>query len=113
MKIQSGSLQKNVKHTDGLRICVMRRIKPSFKFDMWVPNLAPSEELLQAYVINKDMSWEEFKQLYTEQVINNQEKLIKAIVCLSNYTNVTILCWEKSQRYCHRSLLIKACLKVK
>lgn len=108
MNIVTKSLQLPKKPTDGLRVCVMRRIKPEYTFDMWIPQLAPSEKLLSDYVINKKITWEQFVPKYQKE-ITRQKKLIRSVVQLSRVSKVTLLCWEKSARRCHRSLLLAAC----
>lgn len=93
---------------DGLRVCVMRRIKPGYDFDIWIPGLAPSESLLKKYVIDKSMSWPGFSRLYMRQMAS-QKHLIRMLVYLSVSTKITLLCWEKSAKFCHRSLLLAEC----
>ncbi len=89
----------------------MRRIKPEYRFDMWIPKLAPSEILLQAYVINKRINWKEFSLRYKKEILNKNQKMIKLLIHMSKYSDITLLCAEKSARYCHRGQILKECRK--
>ncbi len=109
MNVRTKSLQKLKSRTDGIRICVMRRIRPEYDFDIWIPRLAPPESLLKKYVIDKKITWNEFVPFYQNRVIDKNKRLIRMLVDLSKTTNITLLCWEKSATRCHRSLLLKAC----
>lgn len=92
-----------------IRICVMHRIHPEYLFDIWLPTLAPSEKLLKAYVIEKKMSWKLFSKKYIKEVINKNMKFIVLLCDLAKKHKIALLCGEKSPKYCHRSLIIKAC----
>lgn len=85
----------------------MRRIKPEYKFDVWLPKLAPSEKLLKAYVVDKIMSWRAFSAEYDKKVLKKNKKLIDFLKDLAKQQKITLLCWEKSEKRCHRSLLLK------
>jgi len=90
----------------------MRRIRPEYDFDMWIPKLSPPENLLNDYVIDKKISWKVFSNRFYKQVILKNKKLIKIIVELSKKNKVVLLCAEKNSRYCHRSIVLKECLKL-
>lgn len=113
--IGTKSINKPKAKTDGIRICVMRRIRPEYNFDMWIPELAPSEKLLNAYVIDKQISWEVFSKRYTQERLlkARTKRLIETLVFLSRSSKITLLCGEVSAKYCHRSLIIKECIKTK
>lgn len=87
----------------------MRRIKPEFKFDIWLPNLAPSTKLLKDYHEEK-VNWEEFTKRYKKEVFKKQEKYLDLILYLEKKGTITILCWEKKGENCHR-LLVASRLK--
>ncbi len=84
----------------------MRRIKPEYDFDIWIPAIAPSEALLKQYVINKTISWKKFKTLYIKEIIPHKQYLLQAILNISKKSTITLLCWEQQARYCHRSILL-------
>src|SRR5919197_571112 len=68
-------------------------------------DLAPSEELFQAFITDKTIDWPEYKKrFYTE--IKNNPKAQKALDFLANYNGiVTLLCYCKDENLCHRSLV--------
>ena len=103
------SLQAPKQPQDGLRVCVMRRIKPTYDFDIWAPLLSPSEKLLQAYVINQEMSWDEFKPLFLKELAKTGEDFLSFLCDLATKQNVTLLCWEEKPDFCHRRLLAEKC----
>ena len=109
------SIHKKPHKNDGLRICVMRRIHPEYNFHIWIPEIAPPEALLKRYVIQKNITWDEFSTMYTQHVLSKiQVKLIiKSLVFMSQSSKITLLCGEKSIKHCHRSLIICECMKLK
>lgn len=98
------SIQKKSKKADGIRICIMRRIKPEFEFDMWIPRLSPSTELLKDYHHGK-LSWKEFANLFTQQVLETEEIYLSVIINIAQKNPVTLLCWELTPKTCHRRLV--------
>lgn len=110
--IQTKSFLEPKTRADGIRISVMRRHKPEYDFDIWLPKLAPSERLLKAYVKEKTMGWEEFASEYKRKILAKNMKYIKLIVAMAELSPVSILCWEEDAAYCHRSLVEAACLEL-
>jgi len=111
MILQTKSFQAKKSRTDGIRICVMRRPALEFEFDLWLPHVAPSEELLQQYVIDKTMSWNEFQPKFLKELKKNK-KYLELIIELTQNHSVTLLCWENTADSCHRSLLARECKKI-
>lgn len=111
MKILTKSIHKSKNKEDGVRICVMRHIRPEYDFDIWIPNLAPSEKLLDDYIVKKTIVWIEFKKIYKENILIRNYDLLKLLVLLANHTTITLLCGEDSVRFCHRKLIIEECKK--
>lgn len=101
---KSVHVKKNKK--DGMRICVMRRIRPEYDFDLWIPKLAPQEKLLKDYVISKKISWQDFSKKYKRQTLSKNKKLLKMLLILSKKSRITLLCSEKSYKKCHRKLIM-------
>lgn len=97
---------------DGLRICVMRRIKPEYEFDMWLPAIAPSEQLLTDYVIEKKIGWDEFSTAFRKHILTKRKKYLVLLSDMAKKQKITLLCGEKSARYCHRRVLIEECEKL-
>ncbi len=108
MTLLSKSIHAPREREDGIRICVMRRIKDDFDFDMWWPALAPSTELLNAYNAG-EVTWEKYLPRFEGEVLNNSEKMpyFQALRSLSQNTVVTLLCHEEDDEFCHRRLLIE------
>ena len=63
MEIKSKSVFEDESKDDGFRICVMRFIRDSYRYDLWLQELAPSIELLNDYR-NKKMNWKEYEERY-------------------------------------------------
>ncbi|MGE0823082.1 MAG: DUF488 domain-containing protein [Candidatus Binatia bacterium] len=108
--------------TSGLRILATRfrgRGLPASRYDVWMPSLGPSEELLRAAKV-KQISWTEFARRYRAELflggpIDSQNKTIKnhgqkftlrLIKRLARAGHVTLMCHcAEEQRHCHRHLL--------
>lgn len=88
---------------DGIRICIMRFIKPSYKFDIWIPKLAPSENLLRYYQ-KGNISWEDYEKEY-KKILEENSNLIELISNQAVGYDITLLCFEKTPEKCHRRLL--------
>lgn len=92
---------------DGTRICVMRYVKDFYKYDEHMICLAPSKRLLNKYRSSLSMSWEEFRAKYVWEMMYQSDK-IEALKRRSEAGEViTLLCWEKNDKFCHRSILKK------
>ena len=107
---------------DGLRILVTRfrgRGLPASRYDVWMPNLGPSERLLSAVQHGK-ISWAQFsreyrKELYLDGPIDRRSRTIKnhgqkftlrLVKQLARAGRVTLVCHcAKDQAQCHRRLL--------
>lgn len=111
MEIQTKSVQAKPKKTDGIRICIMRRIMPEFVFDIWMPTLSPSTKLLKKYH-EKESSWNEYEVLFTKEVLDTQQKYLKIVSDIAKDNNITLLCWEETPKMCHRRLVAERLQKV-
>ncbi|MFA5034033.1 MAG: DUF488 family protein [bacterium] len=93
---------------DGIRILVMRkwpRGVPKANVDRWIKELGPSTELLNDWTEHK-INWGEYEKRYRCEMENpERQQSIRKIAELSGEKAVTLLCWEKSDEYCHRRLL--------
>ena len=123
--IKLGQLKKGKSLLDkdlyGFRINIARRVIRGVKradqklyYHDWLngresgnPNfeLAPTEELYQAYIKFKTISWSEYVEKFTDE-INNNPKAQNALKKQSVYDGtVTILCHCADDNLCHRSLV--------
>jgi uncharacterized protein YeaO (DUF488 family) len=114
---------------DGLRILAARfrgRAVPTNRYDVWMPSLAPSEQLLRALQADR-ISWATFSRDYRRELkmdgpidsrsntIKNhgQKFTLRLLARLAKQSNVTLLCHcSEDQLRCHRHLLQKAILGV-
>jgi len=102
---------------EGLRIGTVRRPprgvpKPEFAsrnfYDVWLPDLAPSEELLKfgQTAGGNDQQWRTFVKRYRAEM-NQPEKirLLDLLAALSRQTNFSVGCYCADENRCHRSVL--------
>jgi len=109
---------------DGLRILATRyrgRGLPANRYDVWMANLAPSENLLEAALGNR-IKWGEFGRRYRKELTeggsidernrtiknHGQKFTLRLIQELGRSRNVTLLCHcDEDRKQCHRHLLKK------
>lgn len=114
MMLKNKSILLPKTDTDGIRVCVMNSIHPEYQFDCWLPCLAPSRPLVEAYVINKEITWEEFKTAYLrEQAERDNHLILQSLATLIKQAHqegkdVTLLCFEEEISHCHRQLIVEA-----
>jgi uncharacterized protein YeaO (DUF488 family) len=101
---------------EGLRIGTVRRPprgvpKNEFAsrnfYDVWLPNLAPSEKLLkEGLSVADERGWKAFARRYrAEMKAPDVARLLEALAALSHQTNFSVGCYCADQSRCHRSLL--------
>ncbi|MBC8435337.1 DUF488 domain-containing protein [archaeon] len=110
---------------DGLRVSVMsrhtlndgitpdKRIVPGKTYDVWRKDLAPTPKLVGDHYHGK-VSWNEFTERYTNYL--RRPEVTGLVSDLANESmfgreNVTLLCVEENAFECHRSILVKECLR--
>ena len=109
---------------DGMRILAARfrgRGLPASRYDVWMPNLGPSEKLLRAYLGGK-LSWAEFgrkyrRELFDESAVDKANQTIKnhgqkftlrLLQSLGKRGDITLMCQcAEDENHCHRHLLRK------
>lgn len=77
-------------------------------FDVWLPELAPSAELLAwAHAAPlTDHRWKQYVRRYRREMNRPEGKhLIEALAALSRHTNFAVGCYCDNPARCHRSLL--------
>ncbi|SRR5258708_4660533 len=109
--LKTKSFQAKKSRADGLRVCVMRRVKPEYEYDIWLKELSPTEKLLQAYVIDHTMDWKKFTPLFLKQ-LQKKQHILKLLIEVAEKQTVTLLCWEETSEFCHRSLVAQACARL-
>jgi uncharacterized protein YeaO (DUF488 family) len=105
------------RHPDeGIRLGTVRRPPRGVKktdyeklnfFDVWLPNLSPSEELLHKKLVKEDGSgWKAFEQRFRAELKQpDKSHLLDALAALSHVTNFSIGCYCSNEKLCHRSIL--------
>ena len=123
------SVHSRIETSDGLRILTARgrgRGLPADRFDVWMANLGPSEELRDAILTGK-ISWSEYRRRYLKELLepggvdernqriknHGQKFTLRLLQHLATKETVTLLCHcAEDEKHCHRHLL-KALLEKK
>jgi len=101
---------------EGLRIGTVRRPPRGIRkedyaskniYDVWFPNLSPSEALLkEASSLKDENSWKVFKRRFiAEMKLPAARRDLDLLAALSHQTNFAIGCYCKDKSRCHRSIL--------
>ena len=101
---------------EGLRIGTVRRPprgvrKEEFAskniYDVWFPNLSPSQELLQRFFpLDNEKDWKIFKrQFLAEMKQPGPSRDLDLLAALSHQSNFSVGCYCEDESRCHRSLL--------
>jgi uncharacterized protein YeaO (DUF488 family) len=107
---------------EGLRIGTVRRPPRGVRkedyaakniYDVWFPNLSPSETLLKEFLATDDeKSWKAFKRKFlAEMKAPEASKDLDLLAALSHHTNLAIGCYCENENRCHRALLKELLLK--
>ena len=76
-------------------------------YDVWLPDLAPSEALVkQALHASDERAWRRFAKRYRAEM-NRPEatRLLVLLAVLSRQTNLSVGCYCAEEARCHRSVL--------
>lgn len=113
---------------DGLRILATRfrgRGLPTTRYDVWMPSLGPSEQLLRS-VLAGIIDWKTFAKRYREELFldgpidarsetiknHGQKFTLRLLRALGEKQNVTVMCHcDEDAAQCHRFLLQKEILR--
>jgi uncharacterized protein YeaO (DUF488 family) len=76
-------------------------------YDVWLPNLAPSEALLRgARRATDERSWRSFASRYRAEMKRPEaSRLLDLLAALSHTAAFSVGCYCEDERRCHRSLL--------
>ena len=75
------------------------------EYDVRLPELAPSSELLRKWR-DRTISWERFRRSYRAEMRRPERKyLIPLFAALSRVTTVSIGCYCRDEARCHRAVL--------
>ena len=76
-------------------------------YDVWLPELAPSEALLKAgRAADDDAAWQRFARRYRVEMKGPEKvRLLDLLSALSRQTSLSVGCYCADERRCHRSIL--------
>jgi uncharacterized protein YeaO (DUF488 family) len=76
-------------------------------YDVWLPDLAPSEGLVkQALGASDERSWRTFVKRYRAEMKRPETtRLLVLLAALSHETNLAVGCYCAEEARCHRSVL--------
>lgn len=101
---------------EGLRIGTVRRPPRGVRkedyakrniYDVWFPNLAPTEALLKAFFpVEDEKSWRAFRRRFlAEMKLPEARRDLDLLAALSHQTDFSVGCYCEKEVHCHRSLL--------
>ena len=101
---------------EGLRIGTVRRPprgvpKAEFAtrdyYDVWLPNLAPSVELMaQAKAATTPAQWDAFARKFRAEMIEHDaSRVLDLLAALSKTTHFSVGCYCEDENRCHRGVL--------
>jgi len=98
----------------GLSVGVTRQVPRGVKkteyvsggyFDVWLPVLSPSKELVSAYMGGK-IPWKDFAKRYRKEMSKpDPRSVIRLIAAMAAKHPVNLGCFCEDESRCHRSLL--------
>ena len=101
--------------SEGLRIGTVRRpprgvSKADYArkniYDVWFPNLAPSEALLREFMPLDDEAWPRFRRRYLAEMKQPVPRRdIELLAALSHQASFSVGCYCEDESRCHRTLL--------
>lgn len=103
-------------HGEGLRLGTVRRPPRGVPkaehssrdfYDVWLPDLAPSESLVkQALGASDEASWRAFAKRYRAEMRRPEAaRLLMLLAALSHDTDLAVGCYCADEARCHRSVL--------
>jgi uncharacterized protein YeaO (DUF488 family) len=102
---------------EGLRIGTVRRPPRGVRkedyaskdiYDVWFPNLSPSEALLrEAFPVTDEKTWRTFKRRFLSEMKKSPEakRDLDLLAALSHHADFSIGCYCEDETRCHRSIL--------
>lgn len=101
---------------EGLRVGTVRRPPRGVRkdeysarniYDVWFPNLSPSEALLkESFPIKSDKGWKLFRRRFlTEMKSPSARRMLELLAAMSRQTDFSVGCYCENESICHRSIL--------
>jgi len=78
-------------------------------YDVWLPNLSPSQELVTFALRSQDeRSWKAFERKFRAEMNKpDAARVLDLLAALSHQTNFALGCYCENEDRCHRSVLKK------
>ena len=123
MSIRVVQLGTTRKRAEGLRIGTVRRpprgvLKKDYAklnyFDVWLPELAPSEDIMKDFRSGPftEARWKKFARRYRSAMrVPEKSRLLDVLAALSHQTDYSVGCYCEGEEHCHRSILKKLLLE--
>lgn len=104
---------------EGLRVGTVRRPPRGVKksdyarldyYDVWLPELAPSEKLFRWAVSQPwtDARWRRYRKAYEREMkAPPAQRLLELFARLSRHSDFSVGCYCENEERCHRSILKK------
>jgi uncharacterized protein YeaO (DUF488 family) len=114
LRFQTVQIGSPRKQSEGIRIGAVRflpRGVPKSKyqernlFDLWLPILAPSRELLRAFRDRKLSASKFFQRYRSEMSQTDPRQVIELLAALAHHTPLSVACYCDDESRCHRSVL--------
>jgi uncharacterized protein YeaO (DUF488 family) len=111
--VQLGSPRET---NEGLRVGTVRRpprgvpksdyARKDF-YDVWLPNLSPSPELMkEGKSAQDDRSWALFRRKFRAEMSRPEaSRVLELLAALSHQTQLSVGCYCEDEKRCHRSIL--------
>lgn len=100
---------------EGLRVGTVRRPPRGLRkeeyaardiYDVWFPNLAPSEALLKSASPQDEKAWKTFRRRFLEEMKTPAARRdLDLLAALSHTTSFALGCYCEDESRCHRSIL--------
>ena len=76
-------------------------------YDVWLPNLSPSAELVATALAAEDeAAWKKFAKKYEAEMGRPENsRVLDALAALSHSANFSMGCYCEDESHCHRSIL--------
>jgi uncharacterized protein YeaO (DUF488 family) len=111
--IKTKSIYDKKEESDGKRISITRYYPRGItkdNFDFWYRDLSPSRDLLKSLkqgVVSRSV----FFQFFCKDLRSDEKKLelCKQLAIESINKNITLLCFEEEEIFCHRYYVKKIC----
>ncbi len=114
--LKTKRIYESFSNHDGHRILVDRLwprgiSKESAHIDVWMKDIAPSAELRKWFCHDAD-KWDEFTQLYTQELTDNKQLLLDIKKLEEEHKTVTLLYGAKDTEHNQAQVLLKVLEKM-